>query len=80
MPLVVRYQYAFGPRQKRKAVVTYDNDSSLNRHWLVRFPQDVVDGHGATMAYRATKDEAMELARWAEKQAADQRQQKKETR
>lgn len=73
MPLEVRYQYAHGPRQKRKAVVTYDNDSSLSRHWLVLFPQGVVDGHGGTMAYRETRDEALELARWAEKQAAIRR-------
>lgn len=68
MPLVVRYQFASGPRQKRKAIVTYSPDTSLDRRWLVLFPQGVVDGHGGTMGYRATKADAMELARWAEKQ------------
>ena len=77
MPLIAQYQYAFGPRQKRKAVVTYDNDSSLDRHWLVLFPIDVVDGHGGTMAYRATKDDALELARWAEQKRADMTHQQK---
>jgi hypothetical protein len=52
-----------------RSVVLRDDDDSLDRRWLVVFPKGVTDGHGGTMAYRATKREAKQLARQMNEEA-----------